>query len=114
VERLEVFADPMLDRVFANLIENAVRHGKTVSQVVITYQVLEDGLSIYVEDDGVGIPAAGKEEIFAYGIGSGGGLGLFLVREILSITGMTIRETGTPGEGARFVIHVLPDGYRIV
>lgn len=114
VERLEVFADPMLDRVFANLIENAVRHGKTVSQVVITYQIQEDGLSIYVEDDGVGIPAAGKEEIFAYGIGSGGGLGLFLVREILSITGMTIRETGTPGEGARFVIHVPLDGYRIV
>lgn len=114
VGRLEIFADPMLDRVFANLIENAVRHGETASQVVITYQVRDDGLSIYVEDDGVGIPDAAKEEIFAYGIGGGGGLGLFLVREILSITGMTIRETGTPGEGARFVIHVPPDGYRIV
>ncbi|MEG3055210.1 MAG: hypothetical protein RQM90_03380 [Methanoculleus sp.] len=43
-----------------------------------------------------------------------GGLGLFFVREILSITGMTIRETGKPGEGARFEIHVPPDGYRIV
>ncbi len=113
-ERVEVFADPMLDKVFSNLIENAVRHGKTVTQVVITYQLRDDGLSIYVEDDGVGIPDTEKEKIFAYGIGGGGGLGLFLVREILSITGMTIRETGTPGEGARFVIHVPPDGYRIV
>lgn len=113
VERLEVFADPMLDRVFSNLIENAIRHGKTVSSVVITYQILDDGLAIYVEDDGVGVPPEKKERIFDYGVGSGGGLGLFLTREILAITNMTIRETGTPGEGARFVVHVPPDGYRI-
>ncbi len=114
VERLEVFADPMLDRVFANLIENAARHGKTVSSVVITYRILDDGLSICVEDDGEGVPETEKERIFTYGVGIDGGLGLFLVREILSITGMTIRETGTPGKGARFVIHVPPGGYRII
>jgi len=114
VERLEVFADPMLDRVFANLIENAARHGKTASKVVITYRIRDDGLSIFVEDDGEGVPETEKERIFAYGIGVGGGLGLFLVREILSITGMTIRETGTPGKGARFVIDVPPGGYRII
>jgi PAS domain S-box-containing protein len=114
VERLEVFADPMLDRVFSNLIENAARHGKTVSQVVITYRILDDGLSICVEDNGVGVPEAEKEKIFTYGVGIDGGLGLFLVREILAITNMTIRETGTPGNGARFVIHVPPGGYRII
>jgi len=114
VERVEVFADPMLDRVFANLIENAARHGKTVSKVVITYRIRDDGLSICVEDDGQGVPETEKERIFAYGIGTESGLGLFLVREILSITGMTIQETGTPGKGARFVIHVPPDGYRII
>ncbi len=68
---------------------------------------------ISVEDDGVGIPEEGKERIFDYGVGSEGGLGLFLVREILAITNMTIRETGTPGKGARFEIHVPPGGYRI-
>ena len=114
VERLEVFADPLLDRVYSNLIENSARHGETVSEVIITYQLRDDGLVIYVEDDGVGVPEAEKEKIFEYHVDGGGGLGLFLVREILSITGMTIRETGRPGEGARFVIHVPPDGYRIV
>ncbi|KDE55882.1 ATP-binding protein [Methanoculleus sp. MH98A] len=114
VERLEVFADPMLDRVFSNLIENAARHGKTVSSVVITYRILDDGLSIFIEDDGVGIPESEKERIFDYGVGIEGGLGLFLVREILAITNMTIRETGTPGRGARFEIHVPPGGYRII
>ncbi|NLA38315.1 MAG: HAMP domain-containing histidine kinase, partial [Methanomicrobiales archaeon] len=57
-------------------------------------------------------PEGEKDKIFEYH--AGGGLGLFFVREILSITDMTIREIGTPGDGARFVIHVLPDGYRIV
>jgi len=113
VERLEVFADPMFGRVFSNLIENAVRHGETVSSVVITYRILDDGLLISVEDDGMGIPEEGKERIFDYGVGSAGGLGLFLVREILAITNMTIREAGTPGRGARFEIHVPRDGYRI-
>lgn len=114
VERLEVFADPMLDRVFSNLIENAARHGETASKVVITYRILDDGLSISIEDDGVGIAEPEKERIFDYGVGIEGGLGLFLVREILAITNMTIRETGTPGRGARFEIHVPPGGYRIV
>jgi len=34
------------------------------------------------------------------------GLSLFLAKEILSITGLTIEETGVPGKGARFEIHV--------
>ncbi|HUH78277.1 MAG TPA: hypothetical protein VLY83_00120 [Methanoregula sp.] len=38
--------------------------------------------------------------------------GLFPAREILSITGMTIRETGTEGQGARFVIMVPEGMYR--
>jgi len=37
------------------------------------------------------------------------GLGLFLSREILSITGITIRENGDPGKGARFEM-VVPNG----
>jgi PAS domain S-box-containing protein len=114
LERLELYADTMLEAVFLNLLDNAAAHGKTASRVVVTYRLLDGGLEIYVEDDGVGIPEAQKERIFEYGMGSQGGLGLFLVREILSLTGMTIRETGTPGEGARFVIRVPEGGYRIV
>ena len=42
----------------------------------------------------------------------GGRMGLFLVREILAITGITITETGTYGSGARFEIVVPKTGYR--
>jgi signal transduction histidine kinase len=40
------------------------------------------------------------------------GLGLFLTREILNITGITIRETGEPGRGARFESTVPKEAYR--
>lgn len=42
-------------------------------------------------------------------VGKNTGLGLFLSREILSITGITLTEAGDPGKGARFEITV-PDG----
>ncbi len=104
----EVFADPMLEKVFFNLFDNAVRHGGHVTEVSV--RCVQDGedLVITVEDDGVGIPAELKEEVFQKGFGENTGFGLFLTREILGITGISIHETGTPGKGARFEIRV-PD-----
>jgi len=42
------------------------------------------------------------------------GLGMFLAREILSLTGIMIKETGVPGKGARFEIKVPNGMYRIL
>ncbi|NLZ30127.1 MAG: PAS domain S-box protein, partial [Methanomicrobiales archaeon] len=105
-----IYADPLLSSVFYNLLENAMRHGKVVTTIRVT-TVPEDGGGIRIvwEDDGTGVPYAIKSRIFDRGVGSHTGLGLFLVREILSITGIAIRETGTPGEGARFEI-LVPEG----
>lgn len=64
-------------------------------------------------DDGVGVPDADKERIFERGFGKNTGLGLFLSREILAITGMTISERGRAGQGVRFEIEVPGSGYRI-
>lgn len=63
-----------------------------------------------IEDDGKGIPTNIKGRIFNKGFGSNTGLGLFLTREILGITGMQIIETGVEGKGARFEIRV-PEGH---
>jgi len=109
LNKTSVYADPLLSMVFYNLLENTVRHGKTVTTVRVTAVPDGGGARITWEDDGIGIPAAHKERIFERGFGSHTGLGLFLVREILSITGMGIRETGTPGRGARFEI-LVPEG----
>jgi len=53
-----------------------------------------------------------KKKIFERKIGDRKGMGLFVVREILLITGITITETGTPGQGARFEILVPEGGFR--
>jgi len=61
------------------------------------------------EDNGAGIFGDDKEKIFNRGHGKNTGFGLTISREILLITGITIRETGQPGKGARFEI-VVPKG----
>jgi signal transduction histidine kinase len=53
-----------------------------------------------------------KEKIFDRRYEEKKGMGLFLSREILSITGISIRETGEPGTGARFEIFVPEGTYR--
>jgi signal transduction histidine kinase len=52
------------------------------------------------------------ERIFEQGFGKNTGLGLFLSREILAITGLTINKNGVPGTGARFEITVPKGAYR--
>ena len=61
---------------------------------------------------GPGIIQADKEKIFSRGFKKNSGLGMYLVREILGITGITIREIGRPGFGARFEIRVPDTGWR--
>lgn len=109
---LELYADPLLERVFYNLADNAIRYGGTISEIRVRYETRERSLVLIWEDDGVGIPEAEKSFIFNRGFGKHTGLGLFLVREILSLTGMTIGETGVPGKGARFEIVVPEEAFR--
>jgi signal transduction histidine kinase len=112
VEDYEVYADPLLVKVFYNLIDNSRRYGNKNTVIRFYNQHTGDELVIICEDDGVGIPDTEKEHIFERGIGRHSGFGLFLAREILSITGLTIQETGEAGKGARFEIHIPNGKYR--
>jgi PAS domain S-box-containing protein len=109
-DRLEIFADPLLERVFFNLFDNSKRHGVRVTEIVIGFHEEGEHGILTIEDNGIGIPDERKEPIFERGYGRNSGLGLFLAREILDITGLGIREAGIPGTGARFEI-VVPGGF---
>jgi signal transduction histidine kinase len=108
----EIFADPLISKVFLNLIQNAKIHGGGIKTV--TFSVEERGatLAIICEDDGLGILPEMKEKLFTKGYGKGHGFGLFLSREILSITGIDMTEESHPGKGAKFVISVPDSGIR--
>jgi PAS domain S-box-containing protein len=110
----EVFADPLLERVFFNLIDNSLWHGEKVSRIRLFSTEQKNELVFVYEDDGTGIPEADKPFIFNRGFGKNTGLGLYLSREILSITSITITENGEPGKGARFVIAVPQGQYRLI
>jgi PAS domain S-box-containing protein len=107
---LEMLADPLLEKVFYNLIDNALQYGgEKMTAIRITNHDDNGNFVIAVEDNGDGICADDKKKLFTKGFGKHTGLGLYLSREILSITGITITENGEPGKGARFEITV-PNG----
>jgi PAS domain S-box-containing protein len=109
---IEIFSDPLLNKVFENLLDNSIRHGKTVSTITISSKPGQHDMTIIFEDDGAGIPAAEKEVIFERGYGKNTGFGLFFIREILSITGIIISETGLEGIGVRFEISLPKEMWR--
>ena len=114
LDNLEVYADPLLEKVVYNILENAIRYGDKITKIQLFYEEVPDGMRVICEDDGVGIPDKDKLRIFSKGFGKNTGLGLFLSREILSITEITIMENGTPGKGARFEILVPKSAYRFI
>jgi PAS domain S-box-containing protein len=108
-EKTEIYADPLLEKVFYNLIDNAIRYGVTITTISIYPTISDKGLSLVFEDNGVGVEDGQKREIFKRGVGKNTGMGLFLTAEILAITGITIEENGIFGTGARFDIRI-PNG----
>jgi PAS domain S-box-containing protein len=110
---VEVLADRLFERVIFNLLDNAHRYGGDgMTTVRVHCHETGNGLCLVCEDDGIGICADDKQRLFTKGFGKNTGLGLFLTREILSITGIAITENGMPGAGARFELTIPPGAYR--
>ncbi len=112
LKNVEVLADPLFEKVIYTLFDNASVHGEKISQITFNAEETKNGLLITCEDDGIGIPDDAKEKIFRREYYKNSGLGLFLSKGILAMTGLKIRETGQSGEGARFEISVPEGKYR--
>lgn len=109
LEGLDILADRLIGKVFYNLVDNALKHGKNVRKIRFHYNESKHGLTLICQDDGFGVKREDKERIFE----GKRGRGLYLVSEILRTNGMSIKETGNLGEGARFEIHIPAGSYRI-
>jgi PAS domain S-box-containing protein len=109
---LSIYADAMIGKVFYNLLDNSVRHGGEATAASLTCQERDDRLVLTYQDDGTGIAEKDRPHLFERGFGKNTGLGLFLTKEVLAITGIGIAETGEPGKGARFELTVPRGAYR--
>ena len=106
----------LMERVLANLLENAGKYTPPDAHVAIDARALGGGIEIAVEDDGPGIPAGQEEAVFekfvrgaAESATPGVGLGLAICRAIVEAHHGTIRAEAARARGARFVIR-LPSG----
>ena len=107
---LEIFADPLLEKAFQHLAGNSFVHGDHVTRIRLWHTITPDGINLIFEDDGIGILPEKKEQIFLRSEDITTSVrDLFFVHDILEITGITIRETGEPGKGARFEM-IVPNG----
>jgi PAS domain S-box-containing protein len=113
-DRVEIYADHLFERVFYHLIDNAVRYGRKIKNLRFFCEESFEELLVICEDDGIGIPPDAKEKIFNRQFFQNTGLDMYLSRQILSITDISIRETGIYGTGARFEIRVPKGAYRFI
>ena len=99
-----------LERVVANLLDNAGRHAR---ERVVVALAAGDAAELTVTDDGPGIPAADADRVFERftrlddaRTGGGAGLGLAIARDIAERHGGTLTVGSGPGPGARFVLRL--------
>ena len=103
----------LLERLTANLIDNAVKFSHPDSQpVVVKLERGKDKLELRVADDGIGIPAGSENQLFepfvklnrARGHGVGYGIGLNLCLRIVQLHGGTIRLLPREVRGTEVVV----------
>ena len=111
---LELYADPLIEKIFYKFIDNAEKHGKTLTRITFSYHETPDGLILTCEDDGVGISQERKARLFERGVSEKSGFDLFFIRECLALYNMSITETGESNKGARFEITVPKGAYRFM
>jgi signal transduction histidine kinase len=111
VGRVAIDAD-RLTLVLINLIDNAIKHGRSGGTVAIGSEPGEsDYACVTIDDDGPGIPAADRARVFALGArgesaAPGSGIGLALVRLMLERAGGRVEVEDSPLGGARFRLYL--------
>lgn len=127
-------ADRKLFRIiFQNLISNAVKYTPNGKEIIISIEMKnsgdifghkdlkEDSLVIFIKDTGIGIPEGQKEKIFSKMFRAdnareseteGTGLGLYIIKSIIDISGGEIWFESKENEGTTFYISLPKDGMR--
>jgi signal transduction histidine kinase len=108
-----VWGDPeRLREVLSNLVSNAVKYSPNGGKVWIGGRIDQTGATVYVADEGIGIPAEEQNHIFdrfhrvesgLHRSTEGTGLGLYLVKAIVEAHGGRVWVESAPGRGSIFI-----------
>jgi signal transduction histidine kinase len=112
-DTIEIYADPIFDKVFFHLFTYVNKYSTGATRITVSYDKTVDGLIIFISDNGAGISPADKKLLFDKKPGNEKVPGPFLAGRILEVTGITIRETGVEQQGLRFEIVVPHEEYRV-
>ena len=100
-----------LDQVARNLVSNAIKFTPAGGTITIRVATENDNAVLEVSDTGHGIPANELPDVFnrfwrgaAAGGTNGSGVGLAVVRELVTAHGGSVTVASPPGEGARFTV----------
>jgi two-component system OmpR family sensor kinase len=108
-----VYGNPdQLERIFANLVQNALRYTPAGGEVHIADVHRRDGVSVHIRDTGAGIPRDQLETVFerfwrgesARTRTTGTGLGLSIARALAKRHGGDISVESEPGRGSDFIV----------
>ncbi|WP_211318933.1 substrate-binding domain-containing protein [Mucilaginibacter oryzae] len=104
------FDADLLDKVFFNLIANALKFTNDGGRIQLILNLREDMIEIAVQDNGIGMEPGEAAHVFEQfyqadnGMGRGSGLGLSLSKEIVSLHFGTIKVSSKKWQGTTFTI----------
>jgi PAS domain S-box-containing protein len=113
---LLINGDPQgLEEVLQNLLQNAIKYSPQGSHIDVQVTQQGDQVAIAVVDQGIGIPAEAQAHLFqpfyrapsntTSGI-KGTGIGLYIVKEIVSLHGGSVAVGSEEGQGSTFTVHL--------
>lgn len=115
-EPLMLYGDETrLEQVFQNLLQNAVKYSPEGGQIAVSVERHDGYASVSISDQGIGIPEAARERLFqrffrASNVSaatiSGMGIGLYVVREIVSRHAGTVTVESIEGQGSTFIVRL--------
>lgn len=108
-----------LRQILLNLLDNAVKYGPLAQRVTVGMAMFDSAVRIWVDDEGKGIPESERGHVFESFFRlerditspvAGSGIGLSIVRELVTLHDGRVWIEGAPGGGARVVVE-FPDAY---
>ena len=126
-EEIVLFDPDIIERILLNLLSNAVKFNKVDGTIYVNLYTKDDEIRITVRDEGIGIPKEKLSSIFKRFEQiqtknkiekQGSGIGLYLVKSLVTLHGGNIKVESKVNEGSKFIVtipkKVLENGEELV